>query len=304
MCQKAPKARFQEINATSHLNFIVEKSSPSPMRSDLVNQRHCAVWPYSLYAADIPWSRSTGFPEPVTDRLVLLSCGILKRDAGPTISLREQVMNTEAPTAAELRARMHDYWWLFVIDGIVMALLGLAIFFISIFSPEAGIRIFDLIFGWMLIIWGVVGAVRVYYATQAGDPPIIWLAPIAIFALGLILVIMGEVGVINLMWIFGLILLVLGVLESISGFSMDQETCPVCRALWLISSHHRRAHTLLSCRCHPSHCHLVWDWRVSTRFDLLLGRNAAPPSGIIKKLLLVSPPQCLKTEIRQPNTPL
>lgn len=135
-------------------------------------------------------------------------------------------MNTESPTAAELRARMHDYWWLFVIDGIVMALLGLAIFFISIFSPQAGIEIFDLIFGWMLMIWGIVGAVRVYYATQAGDPPIIWLAPIAIFALGFILIIMGEVGVVNLMWIFGLILLVLGVLESISGFSMDQEHAP------------------------------------------------------------------------------
>ncbi len=135
-------------------------------------------------------------------------------------------MNTEAPTVAELRARMHDYWWLFVIDGVVLALLGAAIFFISIFSPEEGIDLVDTIFGWLLMIWGVVSAVRVYYATQAGDPLIIWIAPIAIFILGLILAIMGGSGLVNLMWIFGLILLILGVLESISGFSMDQEHAP------------------------------------------------------------------------------
>lgn len=135
-------------------------------------------------------------------------------------------MNTEAPSAAEIRARMHDYWWLFVIDGLVLALLGAAIFFISIFSPERGIEIVDLIFGWLLIIWGGVSAVRVYYATQAGDPGIIWLAPIVIFILGLVLVIIGGAGLIKLTWIFGLILLVLGVLEFISGFSMDQDHAP------------------------------------------------------------------------------
>ena len=135
-------------------------------------------------------------------------------------------MNTEAPSAAEIRARMHDYWWLFVIDGLVLSLLGAAIFFISIFSPERGILITDLIFGWLLIIWGVVSAVRVYYATQAGDPPIIWLAPIAIFVLGLILVIAGGDAFKQAVWLSGLILLVLGVLEFISGFSMDQDHAP------------------------------------------------------------------------------
>ena len=87
-----------------------------------------------------------------------------------------------AELSARLRKAMHDHWSLFLVEGIILSLLGLA----AIIVPPLGGLFVTVFLGWLFLIAGVVGIIATIRARQA--PGFGWSLLSAIVA-----VIAGEV---------------------------------------------------------------------------------------------------------------
>jgi uncharacterized membrane protein HdeD (DUF308 family) len=74
---------------------------------------------------------------------------------------------TNSPASAELSARvrkaMHDHWSLFLVEGIILSVLGLA----AIIVPPLGGLFVTVLLGWLFLIAGIVGIVATIRARQA-----------------------------------------------------------------------------------------------------------------------------------------
>jgi uncharacterized membrane protein HdeD (DUF308 family) len=73
---------------------------------------------------------------------------------------------TNSPASAELSARvrkaMHDHWSLFLVEGIILSVLGLA----AIIVPPLGGLFVTVLLGWLFLIAGIVGIVATIRARQ------------------------------------------------------------------------------------------------------------------------------------------
>src|ERR1700723_2101055 len=89
---------------------------------------------------------------------------------------------------------VHNHWRLFLFEGILLALLGVA----AIVLPPIATLAFELVIGWLFLISGVVGLVTTFWMRNA--PGFWWSlvsAAIAIFA-GVVLILWPISGTVSL----------------------------------------------------------------------------------------------------------
>src|SRR5215469_16065480 len=68
-----------------------------------------------------------------------------------------------AELTARLRKAMHDHWSLFLVEGIILTVLGLA----AIIVPPLGGLFVTVFLGWLFLIAGIVGLIATLRARQA-----------------------------------------------------------------------------------------------------------------------------------------
>ena len=68
-----------------------------------------------------------------------------------------------AELTARLRKAMHDHWSLFLVEGIILTLLGLA----AIIVPPLGGLFVTVFLGWLFLIAGIIGMIATIRARQA-----------------------------------------------------------------------------------------------------------------------------------------
>ena len=81
---------------------------------------------------------------------------------------------------------LHEYWRLFLVEGIILVILGLA----AIIIPPIATLAVELLFGWLFLISGIAGAITTFMMRQA--PGFWWSLVSAILAI--------AVGVVMLLW--------------------------------------------------------------------------------------------------------
>jgi uncharacterized membrane protein HdeD (DUF308 family) len=79
-----------------------------------------------------------------------------------------QTPATPAPFAAVLARSVRDHWWLFLIEGIVLVLLGV----LAIALPAIASLAVTILVGWLLLIGGIVGLITSWMSR--GAPGFAW----------------------------------------------------------------------------------------------------------------------------------
>ena len=72
-------------------------------------------------------------------------------------------VSDEQGIQAAVRSAIHEHWKLFLIEGIVLVLLGLA----AIMVPAIATLAFTLVIGWLFLISGIVGLITTFYMRNA-----------------------------------------------------------------------------------------------------------------------------------------
>jgi uncharacterized membrane protein HdeD (DUF308 family) len=78
---------------------------------------------------------------------------------------------------------IHEHWWLFLIEGIILVLLGIA----AIVVPPIATLAFELVIGWLFLISGIVGLITTFWLRMA--PGFWWslLSAVIAIAAGIVL---------------------------------------------------------------------------------------------------------------------
>src|ERR1700730_15058189 len=126
-----------------------------------------------------------------------------------------------ATTESEVReirstvsAAIHCHWGLFLLEGILLIVLGsLAVLVPAVASVAATI-----VFGWILLLSGVIGLITTLRARQARGFGCSWLAPIIGIAAGLVLLAMPVQGTLSLTAVLIAFLFVEGVASILYAF--------------------------------------------------------------------------------------
>jgi uncharacterized membrane protein HdeD (DUF308 family) len=139
----------------------------------------------------------------------------------PTMSFTQipdgPAFNPEAPAA--VRRWMHDHWGVFLAEGIVLDLLGLAAIALP---PLAGLAS-TLILGWILIVAGIAGLLSTSRSRQA--PGFGWslLSAAAALIAGLLLVWNPLAGLVTLTYVLAAYFLVDGVVAVVMALAHRRE---------------------------------------------------------------------------------
>src|SRR6202158_5848586 len=81
---------------------------------------------------------------------------------------------------------LHEHWVLFLVEGIILVILGLA----AIVIPPIATLAVEILFGWVFLISGITGLITTFWMRQA--PGVLW---------SLISAILGiAVGIVLLLW--------------------------------------------------------------------------------------------------------
>src|SRR6187402_2109063 len=110
--------------------------------------------------------------------------------------------------SVEAERSLRERWWLFVVEGVVLLVLGL----LAVLVPALATIGFTLFLGWLFLLSGVMGLVATFYARQA--PGFWWSLVSAVLgiAVGLILLVSPAGGAISLT----LLLIVFFVMEGVA----------------------------------------------------------------------------------------
>jgi uncharacterized membrane protein HdeD (DUF308 family) len=92
---------------------------------------------------------------------------------------------------------IHDHWGLFLAEGIILVLLGMAAIVVP---PIAGLTV-TIFIGWMLLFGGVAGLIASFWGRQA--PGFIWalLSALVALAAGLVLLVWPIQGLVTLTYV-------------------------------------------------------------------------------------------------------
>ena len=137
-------------------------------------------------------------------------------------------------SSAEIRtavsAAIHRHWGLFLFEGIVLIVLGT----LALLVPEVASVAATVVFGWILLISGVVGLVATFRAQ--GSPGFAWslLSAILGIAAGVILLAMPVQGALTLTAVLIAFLLVEGVATVL--FALDHRKGSSGRWSWVMAS--------------------------------------------------------------------
>jgi uncharacterized membrane protein HdeD (DUF308 family) len=125
---------------------------------------------------------------------------------------------------------LHEHWVLFLVEGIILVILGLA----AITIPPVATLAVEILFGWLILISGVVGLITTFWMRQA--PGFWWSLVSAILgiAAGIVLLLWPLSGVLSLT----LILIVFFVIEGVASimFALEHKRELSGRWVWMLAS--------------------------------------------------------------------
>jgi len=125
---------------------------------------------------------------------------------------------------------IHEHWVLFLIEGIVLVILGLAAIAVPLIATIA----FTILIGWLFLISGIVGLITTFWARHA--PGFWWslLSAIIAIAAGVVLLIWPISGSISLT----LVLIAFFVVEGIASimYAIDHRSGSSGRWGWMLVS--------------------------------------------------------------------
>lgn len=130
----------------------------------------------------------------------------------------------------QMRASVREHWKAFLIEGIVLAILGLA----AIIVPQLASLAVTIYLGWMFLIMGIVGLVMTFWAR--GMPGFWWslISAILAIAAGAILLARPIQGVLTLTIVLGAFFLAEGVATIMYALEHRRELSG--RWSWLVVS--------------------------------------------------------------------
>jgi len=131
---------------------------------------------------------------------------------------------------SEMRAAVHEHWKAFLIEGILLVVLGLA----AIIVPQIASLAVTIYLGWMFLIAGVAGLVLTFWARHM--PGFWWslLSAALAIAAGLILLIRPMQGVLTLTIVVGAYFLAEGVATIMYALEHRRELSE--RWSWMLVS--------------------------------------------------------------------
>ena len=131
---------------------------------------------------------------------------------------------------SEMRSAVHEHWKAFLIEGILLAVLGLA----AMIAPLIASLAFTIFLGWMFLISGAVGLAMTFWARQM--PGFWWSLLSAVLAIGagLILLTRPAQGVLTLTIVIGAYFLAEGVATIMYALEHRRELSE--RWTWMLFS--------------------------------------------------------------------
>ena len=140
----------------------------------------------------------------------------------------------QPPSSAEIRsavsAAIHRHWGLFLFEGIVLIVLGT----LAVLVPAVASVAATVVFGWILLISGVVGLIATFRAR--GSPGFVWslISAILGIAAGVILLSMPVRGALTLTAVLIAFLLVEGLATVL--FALEHRKGASGRWSWVLTS--------------------------------------------------------------------
>jgi uncharacterized membrane protein HdeD (DUF308 family) len=129
----------------------------------------------------------------------------------------EEPMTMNQPTEADVRQSLSRHWKLFVIEGIVLLILG----FLAVLVPPLATLGLTLFLGWLFLLSGIMGLAATFWAR--GAPGFWWSLVSAVLgiAAGLILLTSPASGAVSLT----LVLIVFFVIEGVASimYALDHR---------------------------------------------------------------------------------
>jgi uncharacterized membrane protein HdeD (DUF308 family) len=125
---------------------------------------------------------------------------------------------------------LHEHWRLFLVEGIILIILGLA----AIVIPPIATLAVELLFGWLFLFSGIVGAITTFMMRQA--PGFWWslVSAILAIAVGVMLLLWPLTGVLTLT----LVLITFFIIEGIASimFALEHKREFSGRWGWMLAS--------------------------------------------------------------------
>jgi uncharacterized membrane protein HdeD (DUF308 family) len=125
---------------------------------------------------------------------------------------------------------IHEHWKLFLVEGIILVILGMA----AIIVPPVATFAFAIVIGWLFLISGIVGLVTTFY--MRGAPGFWWSllsAVIAILAGGVLLA-QPVTGVLSLTFVLIAFFVIEGIVTIM--YAIDHRTQLSGRWGWMLAS--------------------------------------------------------------------
>jgi uncharacterized membrane protein HdeD (DUF308 family) len=123
-----------------------------------------------------------------------------------------------------------EHWVLFLVEGIILLILGLA----AIVIPPIATLALELLFGWLFLISGITGAIATFLMRQA--PGFLWSLVSAILAIvvGIVLLLWPLSGILSLT----LVLIVFFIVEGVTSimFALEHKRELSGRWGWMLAS--------------------------------------------------------------------
>jgi uncharacterized membrane protein HdeD (DUF308 family) len=148
---------------------------------------------------------------------------------------REQTMTMSRPTDEQgienaVSGAIKAHWRLFLTEGIVLVLLGIA----AIIVPPIATLAFELVIGWLFLISGVVGLITTFYMRNA--PGFWWslLSAVIGIAAGLVLLRWPISGTLSLTFVLIAFFVVEGILTIM--YAIDHRNQLSSRWGWMLAS--------------------------------------------------------------------
>ena len=125
---------------------------------------------------------------------------------------------------------IHEHWQLFLFEGIVLALLGVA----AIVVPPIATLAFELIIGWLFLISGIVGLVTTFWMRNA--PGFLWslLSAVVAIAAGVVLLFWPISGTLSLTFVLIAFFLIEGIVTIM--YAIDHRNQLSSRWGWMLAS--------------------------------------------------------------------
>jgi uncharacterized membrane protein HdeD (DUF308 family) len=125
---------------------------------------------------------------------------------------------------------LHEHWWLFLVEGIILVILGLA----AIVIPPIATLAVELLFGWLFLISGIAGGITTFMMRQA--PGFWWslVSAIVAVAAGVMLLLWPLTGVLTLTLLLITFFIIEGVVSIM--FALEHKRELSGRWGWMLAS--------------------------------------------------------------------